>query len=151
MKKIIQKGETIIVDDDVYVWASRISWTFDKSGYTKYARCGRGRLHRLILGLTDKGLVVDHINRNGLDNRSANLRVCSVAENNRNVRKRTKCMSSRYKGVYFNKRLQKYEAHIKDEGRVYYLGVYEYEKDAAKAYNNEAVIRFKDFACLNPV
>lgn len=148
MKEIISKGYSIIVDDDVYEWASKISWTIDTSGYTHYARCGKGRLHRMILHAST-GVCVDHINGNGLDNRRHNLRICSIAENNRNVSKRKGSTTSRYKGVYWNKRLKKYEAHIKDKGKVYYLGLYSNEEDAAKAYDIEAARRFGDFARMN--
>ena len=46
------------------------------------------RLHRLILGVEDKALQVDHINRDTLDNIRENLRVVTQSENMANTRRR---------------------------------------------------------------
>ena len=43
-----------------------------------------GRLHRTILGVTNPLVLIDHIDRNGLNNRRSNLRVVTNSENKRN-------------------------------------------------------------------
>jgi HNH endonuclease len=69
--------------------AYRVNLTMNETTYAVYTcqttRTSK-RLHRLIMN-TPKGLVVDHINHNGLDNRKENLRNCTLAENNQNKRK----------------------------------------------------------------
>ncbi len=65
------------------------------------------RIHRLIMGVTDKNIVVNHINHNGLDNRKNNLRICTNSQNICN------CLTSKnnksgYKGVYWSKERKKW-------------------------------------------
>ena len=69
----------------------------------------RHRLNRFILNETDPNKVVDHINRDTLDNRRVNLRSITVRENNRNlsVRKNT---PNGILGVHFDKRKNRWES-----------------------------------------
>jgi hypothetical protein len=90
-------------------------------------------LHRFIMNAT-KGTVIDHINGNTLDNRRENLRVCSHSENMKNSKKRSngKCP---YKGVYFNKHVNKWNPQIKVDGKRISLGYYLSAEEARNAYN----------------
>lgn len=64
---------------------SKISVYKDNHAKTYYASSKEGKLHRIIMSLKKHdGLVVDHINKNGLDNRTKNLRVVDVSTNIRN-------------------------------------------------------------------
>jgi hypothetical protein len=72
-----------LIDDEDYDLVKDINWSF-RSGYV----CGGARsyMHRLVMGLErGDGKVVDHINRNRLDNRKSNLRVGTQAQNNTNL------------------------------------------------------------------
>lgn len=102
------------------------------------------RMHVLLTG----ELGVDHINHNGLDNRRANLRSASVAQNQGNRLPRAGT-SSQYKGVYRNRRLGKWAAQITVEQRGIHLGLFADEMDAAKAYDSAALQAFGEFALLN--
>jgi hypothetical protein len=104
-------------------------------------------MHRYIMKVP-KGLVCDHINHNGLDNRKSNLRICTRQQNTYNQRSQ-KGGSSKYKGVDWNKRQKKWRARIYYKRKFYYLGYFDNEVDAAKSYDKKAKEFFKEFACPN--
>ncbi len=87
-------------------------------------------LHRQIAG-APRGLDVDHINRDRLDNRRSNLRVCTRGQNLQNVASRGG--SSLHRGVSWSKVAGKWRADVKLEGKQHYLGLFECEEDAAAA------------------
>ena len=105
-------------------------------------------LHRLILGC-DKGVVVDHINHNPLDNRKENLRIATQQQNATNTSKRinTKC---KYIGVdgRFRKTDSKdiWCARITKDGKFFYLGMYEDIEDALIARLKAEKELFGEFA-----
>lgn len=107
------------------------------------------RLHRLILN-PEPGAVIDHINGNGLDNRRSNLRVVSQGINNLNARKRAES-SSKYKGVTWYKRGNKWRAQIQFNKKKMGLGYYSLESEAAHAYNLKAKELFGELAVLNVI
>ena len=106
-------------------------------------------MHRFILG-AKKGEFVDHVNGNGLDNRRSNIRICTISQNHQNRRKSPNT-SSKYKGVWFNKKTNRWIATIKSTDMKWQksLGVYKTELEAAKAYDTEAVKCFGEFARTN--
>lgn len=107
-------------------------------------------LHRAVLGNDiPSGAVIDHINGDTLDNRRSNLRVCSQAQNMLNRVKHT-AGGSRYKGVA-KRKSGRYRADIRLGGVRKYLGDYDDEESAARAYNAAAKELFGEFARLNPV
>lgn len=165
MQKIkMTKGKYVIVDDGDYENLKALGqWQPSQSGNTFYAIMSKHlggktkggydrkttvRMHRVIMGDIPKGLVVDHINRNGLDNRRANLRIVSKNQNqwNRSVTKGRK-----YKGVSKQARYNGFIANITCDGVEHYLGAYETEEDAALAYNIKAKELFGEHAMLNKV
>jgi len=94
-------------------------------------------------------LVVDHINGNGLDNRKANLRLATRRQNQFNRRQRCDAVLSKYKGVTFRKKTNKWLVRIGYCGRRINLGLFDNETDAAKAYDEAAKELFGEFAALN--
>lgn len=77
-------GKWALVDADDYVLLSQHSWYY-RDGYALTEKNGKEvRMHRMILGTKDADLVVDHINRNRLDNRKQNLREMTPIENANN-------------------------------------------------------------------
>lgn len=117
-----------------------------------YARKGSIKIHRIIMeriinSKIPRNKVVDHINRNRLDNRRNNLRLGSIEENKRNVGKFKG--TSKYKGVSWKKSKNKWCAQIKTKGKVKHLGLFENQIDAAKRYNEEALLLHGNFACIN--
>ncbi len=104
-------------------------------------------LHRLIVGAAP-GLEVDHINGDALDNRRSNLRVCTRAENARNLAKRPGG-SSRFKGVSRAKADRVWRAFIRVDGRQISLVSFRVEREAARAYDDAAIREFGEFARTN--
>jgi len=93
------------------------------------------------------GFVIDHINHNGLDNRKANLRLATFAQNARNSRMRRN--RSGYKGVCFTNDRGKYRAVIWHNNIRIHLGYFDSPISAAKAYDHAARKYHREFAVLN--
>lgn len=146
-------GRNAVVDDDDYDKVKDITWCLDSYGYVvSIKNKGNGKyeklsLHRVITE-AQTGQIVDHIDRDKLNNTKGNLRFASVAENTRNTGPSTRNTTG-YKGV--RKYKDKYSASITFEGKAEYLGAYDTPEDAAKAYNLKAEEYFGEFAWLNDV
>ena len=116
------KGSTTIVDDDIFTEYSHLTWYLSDQGYAiGWYKGGKYRLHRLIMK-APKGMVVDHLNHNKLDNRKKNLRVCTQRQNSQN-RKDTI-------GYTWDKSRCKW--YVQYKGTFY--GRYETEAEAKRAY-----------------
>ena len=90
------------------------------------------KFHRLVLDFPDLSFDIDHINGNQLDNRKINLRICSHAENSRNI-KIPKNNSTGYIGVFWRKDIEKYSARILHNNKSINLGCYALIEDAVFA------------------
>jgi HNH endonuclease len=158
MKKIPINGKHatrpfVMIDDDDYESMSGYCWHAHKVGRSVYARCHntestprRLYMHRLLLK-APVGVMVDHVNGDGLDNRRDNIRLCDKSQNNANQQKTRG--SSLYKGAYWCPRHSRWRAFIKADGKAQCLGYFKREEDAALAYNFAAMEKFGDFARLN--
>ena len=146
----LTKGLFATVDAADYEALSQYKWTALVTGEKVYAiRNHKGRtilMHREIMKPA-KGMVVDHIDGSGIHNCRRNLRTCTRQQNLCNTRPRGG--RSQYKGVRFDKRRKKWIAEITYKGRKHYLGAFDDEIDAAKAYDRKAVELFGQFARLN--
>lgn len=105
-------------------------------------------MHREIMGVTKSDVFVDHIDGDGLNNTRANLRVASHSENLANVPKRNGT-SSKYRGVNFKKSTGKWQVQIQHNNKMHWVGSFNNEIEAAKAYDKKAVELFGAFAQLN--
>jgi hypothetical protein len=94
-------------------------------------------MHRLIMS-APKGLLVDHINRNGLDNRRTNLRIATNSENLQNQKRRAD-NSSGVKGVTWKSDRNTWRAQIRVGERRIHLGYFTEVDEAAKAYRNASI------------
>lgn len=108
----------------------------------------RTYLHRLLLNPAPRQ-DVDHRNRNGLDNRRANLRLCTDSQNSANRTKFKNDAKTKYKGVYLQPRTGRFEAGLKFQFKCHYLGTFDTQEEAAQAYDRKAIECFGEFACTN--
>jgi len=108
------------------------------------------RMHREIMN-NPKGFLVDHRNCNSLDNRLANLRTATSSQNACNRQKKKSKSVSIFRGVGFDKRINKWTAVIYHHDKRIYLGSFPTELDAANAYNIAAIKYHGEFARLNDV
>ncbi|PWA11094.1 endonuclease [Pueribacillus theae] len=153
----LTQGKAAIVDKREYERISQYNWHYHK-GYAARTSRENGKkrtiyMHREIMQ-TPEGFVTDHINGNRLDNRKKNLRICTRAENNMNMRnyksrKKSK-KASKFKGVYWVGGIQaKWVAEIRHNGKQIHLGYFFHEIEAAYAYDQAALELFGEFASPN--
>lgn len=148
--------EWTLVEPADYYRLGHLKWHLKGSNRKKFyavrdVKTGPGRtkmlsLHREIMN-EPKG-VVDHKNGKSLDNRRANLRAATSAQNAQN-RPKKQNTSSQFIGVCFHKRMRKWTVNISFKGRKRWLGTFDSEIDAAKAYDRAALKYYGEFAKVN--
>lgn len=151
MKYYINDKEYTLIDDKDYDIVKGHKWRIlRKNNNIRYVVDMNGRiyLHRLICN-APKGMAVDHINYDTMDNRRSNIRICTIKNNIVNARPSRRKKTSNYKGVYFAKRKQKYMARITQDYKRISLGYYDCEKQAAMIYNWHALRNWGGYAYLN--
>ncbi len=157
----------VLVDDSDYDYLMQWKWQVKKKRSTFYAaRVEKGTtrktilMHRVILGETAIGFVVDHIDHNGLNNKRTNLRACTPTQNNWNRRHKK---DGSHIGVYFRTLIKEratkngtktycyqfWYAKIYIDGKQINIGSFKTENEAATAYNEYALKHRGEFASLN--
>lgn len=146
------EGRAALVDDADYDLVMTYRWNANLRGNTTYAmayRRGSGRpsvnimMHKLITGWPQ----TDHVNHDGLDNQRANLRPATQSQNQANALPRGG--TSRYRGVCWFGRRDKWMARITISGRGVFLGYFTGEEDAARAYDHAALAAWGEYARPN--
>jgi hypothetical protein len=153
----MKSGAVVLLDDEDHEVLSAYRWFARPGRHTCYAMRKRrvgGKdivvlMHRQIMA-APAGLVVDHIDGNGLNNQRSNLRLCTSAENIRNQPKR-RVTPSRYKGVFVCGTTGRWFVKILAHNRQIFLGRFASEHAAARAYNEAAQQFFGEFANLNVI
>jgi hypothetical protein len=153
----LTRGLVALVDAVDYEELSKYKWFASKEGHHYYAvrqrREGdkqvRVRMHREIMGVSDKDLFVDHIDRDGLNNTRNNLRIANFSQNSANRRSSIKEVgrTSKFLGVDYNQ--GKWRAGICHNRNKIFLGRFDTEVQAAEAYNIMAIKLHGEFANLN--
>ena len=131
------KGEEFYFDLEDYDLIKGYKWHLDKAGYIVASikddsnKNTTIKMHRLIMGITDSNIQVDHIKHKVNDNRKTELRLATAIENGMNKRLLDSNTSGNT-GVYFDKRKDKWKAQIGYDGKVFALGSFDDIQDAIK-------------------
>lgn len=142
---------TTKVDDEDFDIQNKYKWFKDKDGYI-YRRKQKNKvtyrllLHREVMNCPSN-LLIDHWNHDRSDNQKGNLRKCSYASNNHN--RVSDKHTSKYKGVFWNKRIGRFQTKIMCKGRNLNLGISFTEDYGAYLYNKKAMELHGEFAFLN--
>jgi hypothetical protein len=152
----------VLVDDEDYVYLSKINWFLSKDKKNFYiagwikdenGEFVKVKMHQMIMGNYDKKVVViDHISRDTLDNRRCNLRFITWAENARN-RNPLKGKKIAYKGVTYSEYKGKkyYKVYLTINGVKIREGRFKTAEEAAIRWNELARIHHGEFAYQNPI
>jgi hypothetical protein len=150
----LTRGYVALVDDEDYARVAARRWQAVLGGgnvnraSSPDGRGGRVYLSRFLMA-APSGFVVDHINGDPLDNRRANLRLCSQGQNRRNSR-RHRNNTTGFKGVCQRRaRPGRWFAQITVERQTYFLGTFKTPEAAARAYDAAALEYHGEFARLN--
>lgn len=155
MKEIkLTQGRVTLVDDDDYEYLSQWKWRAHRDGCNWYAirnvkiegKRTTIKMHQSLIG-NKPGLVIDHIDGDGLNNQRSNLQHVRQKDNVRKQRRRGG--TSSFRGVYWHKNAKKWRAQIQIDRKSYHLGLFSEEKDAAREYDAAAREHFGEFANLN--
>lgn len=141
MKRIeLTKSAIALVDDRDYARLTKHSWCIDGSGYAIGWHAERIiRMHRLIMR-AKKGQLVDHINRNKLDNRRRNLRFATSSQNALNSKLRN-TNTSGVRGLWWNHRASRWNAMIHIQKVRTWLGAFVTKEQAILAIKRANKLR----------
>lgn len=153
----LTQGQVAVVDFDDFESLREYSWFAHKRGkdgfgkfYAARKECGCTiSMHRQLMK-PGEGFEVDHINMNTLDNRRANLRVCTRSQNKANANKHKDNLSG-FMGVTWNKTAKAWSARLGLNGKKVFLGYFNTPEEAANAYNKAKTQHFGEFARLAEV
>jgi hypothetical protein len=150
----LTRGYKAVVDNEDYDVVSPYRWypVLDDNGRVYAVTRVNGTvtlMHRLILN-APKGTDVDHVDRDGLNNRRYNIRLATKEQNAHNTAPRLGG-SSPFKGVSLSANGNRWRACIWLNGRQTHLGYFDSEEKAAEAYNVAAKENFGEFARLNEI
>lgn len=161
MKKLkLTNGLITLVDNEDFVFLNQWNWNawlihghwyaVRKVWNKQRAPAYTVTMHRQIMGVSNPKILIDHKDRDSLNNQKVNLRLCTTSQNCSN-KNPSKNGSSKYLGVCWDKSRKKWRADIEKKGKGKFLGHFLIEKNAAKAYNKAAKIIHGEFANLNKV
>jgi hypothetical protein len=151
---MLETGHCVQIDSSDYHLLEGEKWWVAKDGYVKvFAEGPPQRLARLVMD-AKPGQIVDHVDRNPLNNKRSNLRFCDDSQSSSNQQKTKRPSTSRFKGVFRSNPVRgskksPWTAQISFRGKSIYLGSFVNEEDAARAYDASAIQTHGEFAATN--
>jgi hypothetical protein len=138
----LTQGKVALVSDVDFDFLNQFSWSFDGD----YACSGTKKqyMHKLVAARLGLNGLIDHRNRNKLDNTRDNLREATSSQNRINSDKLYGHNTSGVKGVYL--RFGKWTAYINKNGRRFVLGTFNTIEQAASARKAAEKRMFGEFA-----
>ena len=146
----LTQGRIAFVDDEDFKKVNQYKWYYHKEGYARRnssRKEGKQKclfMHNLIVDVPE-GFYPDHHNGNGLDNRKENLRIATNTQNQHNAKIR-KDNKSGHRGISLVKGYKKWQAGIKINGRLEYLGYFNTKQEAVDAYHKVSKPLHGEFA-----
>lgn len=129
-------------------------WGYVVSNWYENGKQFHMKLHGAILYLSGQEIKndqeIDHKDTNKLNNLETNLRMCDGLQNHHNVKIR-KDNTSGQKGVSWSKVVGKWASYISNNYKRTHLGYFNTIEEAAKAYNEAAILLHGEFAVLNDI
>jgi len=145
----LSSGEICTVDSKDFDELLKFKWSLKGGCYASTIIKGKQvMMHRMLLN-APKGVEVDHINHNGLDNRRANLRLVTRSQNvsnSRHLKRNGKVTTSQYRGVSRDNRLKSTWGAWKNGA---FLGNYKSEAEAAIVYDLYTIKNCDEHARIN--
>jgi len=106
-------------------------------------------MHRVVFERKgSRGQMIDHKDQNTLNNRRKNLRAATMTQNQYNCPARINNTSG-FKGVWLDKRTNKWRSQIRANGKTIYVGTGTTKEDAARLWNEAALKYHGEFAYQN--
>jgi len=130
----VNSTNLILVEDDDFIFLNKFKWKINPEGYVSRSKDNR-LIHRVILSVKSRTVQVDHIDLNKLNNLRSNLRLVTNSQNTQNQGAR-KGSTSKYRGVCWHSRANKWMADVMLNGKHNYLGLFDVEEEAAMAASN---------------
>lgn len=141
MKELsVSGGYVTQVDDDIYERFRNTPLFSAVRPHTVYVFCKQGLLHRLIMGLKDPKVEVDHKDHNGLNNQRSNFRRANRTQNAQNGKDSGRNKTG-FRGVHYDGKRRKFRASICINKKAKHLGYYSTPEEASQVYK-EAVTRY---------
>lgn len=149
-------GTLTLLDQEDFERLKSFTWYVNRSHGKPYfqrsvilsdGRRTTRQLHKDILDAPGK--IVDHKDRDTLNNRRSNLRYTTYFGNTQNRTKPITGVTSKFLGVSWKTRNKKWCAQIGAHGKKIHLGLFVNEVEAARAFDAAAKTHFGEFASLN--
>lgn len=147
----LTQGRVALIDDEDFSKVFGIRWCAVRQRNDWYAVTGGRknliRMHRLIMGVEDPKVMVDHRNHSGLDNRKENLRVCTHSQNQANSRLMRNNKSG-CRGVFFCNKHKRWKVRIQFQGKRISFGYFKEKEKAVAVWRENFKKLFGEFSAV---